>query len=132
MPKIRVAPKADRTFDGIVFDSKSEAERYLELKVLERGNVIGHLELQPEFRVSINGIHFCTYTADFRYYDFVREIWVVEDVKSAYTDKDPAFRLRRKAAELYHNVQIDSVIKGKPLTRKRGKGKNKKVSGPDL
>lgn len=131
MSKIRVAPKADRTYDGIVFHSKTEAERYLELKMLERFNDIGHLELQPQFKVEINDRHFCTYTADFRYYDFTREEWVIEDVKSTYTDKDPAFRLRRKAAELYHDVTIHSVIGGKRLTKKKEKGKKKKVSGPD-
>lgn len=35
--------------DGIKFDSKHEAERYLELKLLERGKVISDLRLQVKF-----------------------------------------------------------------------------------
>lgn len=33
--------------DGIKFDSKLEAERYAQLKILERAGVIRELELQP-------------------------------------------------------------------------------------
>ena len=34
--------------DGIAFDSKREAERYAELKLLERAGEISYLQLQPE------------------------------------------------------------------------------------
>jgi len=39
-PKFKVSPKADRTFDGITFDSKGEAKRYLELKLAEKAGAI--------------------------------------------------------------------------------------------
>ena len=35
--------------DGLVFDSKAEYSRYLELKELEKQNIISDLELQPQF-----------------------------------------------------------------------------------
>lgn len=97
--------------------------RYLGLKTLERHGAISCLELQPEYKVEINGDHFCTYTADFRYFDALRDQWVIEDVKSAFTNKDPASRLRRKAAELYHGILVEIVIDGQPLTRGRGRRK---------
>ena len=37
--------------DGIKFDSKREAQRYQELKLLEKGGVISNLELQPKFEL---------------------------------------------------------------------------------
>ena len=36
--------------DGITFDSKAEARRYGELKLLERAGEITSMELQPTFR----------------------------------------------------------------------------------
>jgi hypothetical protein len=42
------------TVDGITFDSKHEKERYLQLKLLERGGVISDLRLQVEFELIPN------------------------------------------------------------------------------
>lgn len=35
--------------DGIKFDSKKEAQHYMELKLLQRAGEISNLELQPRF-----------------------------------------------------------------------------------
>lgn len=95
------------------------------LKVAEREGAISQLELQPEFPVEINGEHFCTYTADFKYFDALRDQWVIEDVKSRWTEKEPSGRLRRKAAELYHNILVEIVIGGRTLTLSRRRRKKK-------
>jgi hypothetical protein len=102
--KFKVAPVAERTLDGILFASKKEMARYADLKMLEKGKVISNLELQPSFPVSINDTHFCTYTADFRYEENGQTI--IEELKSSGTAKDPAYRLRKKAAELYYGIKI--------------------------
>jgi hypothetical protein len=116
-----VSSKEERTMDGIVFDSRSEMERYADLKLLQRGKVIRNLELQPTFPVEINGAHFCTYTADFAYVNEYDQK-IVEDVKSAGTEKDTAFRLRKKAAELFYGIQIFSVDKsGNEMKSRRRK-----------
>ncbi|MBN1114444.1 MAG: DUF1064 domain-containing protein, partial [Oligoflexia bacterium] len=39
------------TVDGITFDSKKEADRYSELKLLERAGKIKDLILQPKFEI---------------------------------------------------------------------------------
>mgnify|MGYP006276535269 CR=1 FL=1 len=127
MSKYRVAPKAQRTLDNIVFDSKTEMERYKELTILAKAGVIRHLEIQPEFKTFINNQLFCTYTADFRYYDEDHQKWVIEDVKSNGTIKDAAFKLRKKAAELYHGVEITVILNGKPLTSRKKKAKLEKL-----
>jgi hypothetical protein len=104
-----VAPKIDRTVDGITFDSKKEATRYATLKLLERAGKIEDLRLQQKFPVDIKGSHFCTYTADFCYWDVDLGREVIEDTKSTGTAKDAAYRLRKKAAELSHGIKIDEV-----------------------
>ena len=43
--------------DGIKFDSKAEAERYKELKILERAGKIRGLRLQPKYLLQDNFNH---------------------------------------------------------------------------
>ena len=106
-----VADKAERTVDGIVFDSRREAERYGELKLRERAGLIGHLEIHPYWDVMLRGRKFCRYTADFSYRDILAEgALVVEDVKSrGGTSRDAAYRLRKKAAELAFGFKVTEV-----------------------
>ena len=107
--RFNVAPVVERTMDGIVFASKKELKRYAELKLLQRAGEVQDLELQPEFRVSINDQHYCTYTADFAYTQKGERI--VEELKSTGTAKDAAYRLRKKAAELFYGIKIKVIIK---------------------
>jgi len=91
--------------DGITFDSKREAARYMELVLLERAGEISHLELQPSFVCMVNGHKICTYKADFRYFSASNSI--VEDVKGM---KTPVYRLKKKLVEaLYPGVKIQEI-----------------------
>ena len=113
-PRFTVSPKANRSLDGVTFDSKLEMYRYAELRQREKSGIICELTLQPEFRIPINGHHFTTYTGDFRYRMVDTGEIVVEDVKGrgkGGTAGDAAFRLRKKAAELYFGIKIMVVSK---------------------
>lgn len=85
--------------DGIRFDSRKEAARYQELKLLERGGVIQNLELQPRFllqdKFKLDGVIYrkIEYVADFKYWDKEKEEWIVEDVKGV---KTPVYKLKKK------------------------------------
>jgi len=117
------------TIDGITFDSKREAKRYTELKLLEKAGHITHLELQPEYQITINGAKICKYKADFRYFTVraennersynskgewqtptmtgQKEGQIVEDVKGF---KTPIYRLKKKLVEAsYPGTQIKEV-----------------------
>ena len=98
--------KAVRTeVDGITFDSKREAARYMELMLLQRAGEIERLELQPKYDCIVNGRKICTYRADFRY--FTKESSVVEDVKGM---KTAVYRLKKKLVEaLYPGVTIQEI-----------------------
>jgi hypothetical protein len=88
--------------DGITFDSKKEANRYCELKLLERAGKIKDLSLQhqfvlqPPFRKNGKSIREITYIADFVYFDLEQMKNVVEDVKG-YKTKE--YMLKRKMFE---------------------------------
>lgn len=88
--------------NGITFDSKLEAKRFCELKLLEKANKIEDLQLQPSFELQPtfkkNGktIRAITYKADFSYYDKERQEQVIEDTKGMKT-KD--YILKKKMFE---------------------------------
>lgn len=73
--------------DGIKFDSLKEARRYSELKILERAGEIKELELQPKYELlpKQEGERAVVYKADFMYFDFQVQGFVVEDVKGMKT-----------------------------------------------
>ena len=90
--------------DGIVFDSKKESRRYLELKLLEREGEISNLELQPKYEFKVNGVRIGSYKPDFRYLDSDGQL-VVEDCKSP-ASKTTAYRLRKKMMLALHSIEI--------------------------
>lgn len=99
--------------DGITFDSKKEAERYCELKLLCRGKAISNLmrqvkyELVPAVRlggkVAQRAIN---YYADFVYIDAKTGKTVVEDVKGFRTQ---AYRMKKKMMLEKYGIQIREV-----------------------
>ena len=88
--------------DGIRFASKREAERYAELKLLERMNLISELALQPRFTFPPG----FAYVGDFQYRAADGKL-TIEDVKGVET---PVFRLKRKCLEyFYPNVRLEVI-----------------------
>lgn len=120
------------TIYGITFDSKKEANRYCELKMLERAGEISCLETQKKYvlipayydsypRFGKNGKRLkdgqkciereCAYYADFCYIDRDGQ-YVVEDVKG---HKDPAsasyakYTIKRKLMLEEYGIRIREV-----------------------
>lgn len=97
--------------DNIRFDSKKEATRYGELKLLEKAGEITALQLQPEYQIIINSKLICKYKADFEYVqigcDFSK---VVEDVKGLRKGAAWAmYRLKKKLVEAQYGITIQEV-----------------------
>jgi hypothetical protein len=90
--------------DGITFDSKREAARYAELRLLEKRGFIRQLKLQPEFVFMADGKPMFKYRADFRYFE--GKGCVIEDVKGVRT---AVYRLKKKLIEAQFNVKITEV-----------------------
>lgn len=94
--------------DGIEFDSAKEAKRYGELRLMERGKLIGKLEIQPRFPIEVNGQKVCTYVGDFSYRNLAGDL-TVEDVKSDFTRKLPVYRLKRKLMKAALGIDVVEV-----------------------
>lgn len=101
------------TIDGIKFDSKREASRWLELKMLERAGEISHLQRQVKYELipsqKIDGKVVerpCSYIADFVYHELASNEVVVEDTKGF---KTPEYILKRKLMLYIHGIRIKEV-----------------------
>lgn len=83
------------TIEGLTFDSKKEAKRYQDLKLLEQANIIQNLVRQIPFELipSQNGERAVKYIADFMYVETATGKIFVEDVKGYHTD---AYKIKRK------------------------------------
>lgn len=98
------------TVDGHTFDSIREAERYRELKLLEKGKEIRNLVLQPRFLLQDeffdkNGVKHkkIEYVADFLYIDKAGRN-IVEDVKGVLTD---VYKIKKKMFLKIYDEQYD-------------------------
>jgi len=96
------------TVDGITFDSKAEAARYRDLRMMERAGIIRDLELQPVFPLIINDQKVGRYIGDYRYYDKEKEQVIVEDVKSSAT-RTAVYRLKVKIVAALYGVDVQEV-----------------------
>ncbi len=92
--------------DGHTFDSQKEHRRYCELKLLQLGNEISGLELQPRYRIAIGEKVICTYVADFKYFDNRTGEHVTEDVKGVRT---PVYKLKKKLMAAVHNIDVVEI-----------------------
>ncbi len=92
--------------DGIIFASKKEAGRYIELKVMRDAGLIKNLELQPKFECFVNDYKICRYKADFRYWNIPNGCSVTEDSKGYAT---AVYKLKKKIVRAIFGVEIQEV-----------------------
>lgn len=112
------------TIEGITFDSQKEANRWKELKLMEKAGEITELKRQVKFKLiptirepvcemSSQGVfkkgrlleRECSYIADFVYKNRLG-FQVVEDVKGYRTE---AYIIKRKLMLWLHHIQIQEI-----------------------
>lgn len=109
--------------DGIKFDSKLEAERYAQLKIMEHAGVIRALELQPSFDLlpsfRKNGKTWrkTVYRADFRYILAKDDRIIIEDVKGSTAVITDVFRLKQKLFEYKYPEYTISIVTSKDIKK---------------
>lgn len=99
--------------DGITFDSKLEARRYQELKLMERAGEISGLQLQvkyvliPSQKLNNKVVERAvTYVADFVYTLKSSGESVVEDTKGMKTKE---YIIKRKLMLYVHGIRVKEV-----------------------
>lgn len=116
--------------DDIRFDSRKEANRYCQLKLLQKGNVISNLELQKKFVLipaqyaadetitlksgktkTVKGKCLereVAYFADFAYTDNKTGEYIVEDTKSPIT-RTKEYIIKRKLMLERYGIRINEI-----------------------
>lgn len=107
--------------DGITFDSRKEARRYIDLKNMAKAGLISDLRLQvpylliPQHRepdiIGPKGGHrkgrviekACYYVADFVYYDEQARERIIEDCKGVKTE---VYKIKRKLMYDRYGIRI--------------------------
>ena len=101
--------------DGQEFDSRHEAERWIELRYMERAGLIHHLQRQvkyvliPTQRDEITGKLLereAAYIADFTYRDRQTHKLVVEDTKDFRTE---LYKLKKKLMLYRHGIVVKEI-----------------------
>ena len=116
------------TSDGVVHDSKKEADRWCELKLFERAGKISDLKRQVPYelipaqyetvpRYSKTGARLkdgqrcaekgVVYICDFEYIENGKR--VVEDVKSPATRKKESYIIKRKLMRFFYGIAVREV-----------------------
>lgn len=119
-------------YNGIVFDSKKERDRYIVLLDAQERGEISHLETQvkyilipairEEYEVELKTKTIVktrtlqkaiTYTADFRYFHNDHQAWIVEDVKASPNAAalDKAFVIKEKMMFALKGIKVRRVYK---------------------
>lgn len=99
-PKYRNRPKR---IDGIYFPSGKEAQRYLDLQLLQKAGAITGLILHPRYPLEVMSVVLGEYIADFQYYE--RGQKVVEDVKSKIT-RTPIYRWKIRHLKAQYGIEV--------------------------
>lgn len=93
------------TSDGIKHDSQKEANRWCELKLLERAGKISGLQRQVKFELipKQDGERAIYYIADFVYHNAEDGKMVVEDVKGFRTKE---YKLKKRMLLYFKGIKI--------------------------
>ena len=115
LPIMRKYRNTKTVVDGETFDSRKEANRYCELRLMERAGEISELRRQVAFTLIpaqyVDGKYAerpVKYVADFVYVDRSTGKTVVEDVKSDAT-VTPEYVIKRKLMLYRFEIQIKQV-----------------------
>lgn len=123
-PKTNKYKNQNIIVDNIKFDSKKEANRYFELRTLEKAGKIADLKRQVKYilipaqrepdKIGVRGgitkgkliERECAYIADFVYKDLEKGELVVEDTKGFRT---PEYIIKRKLMLYQYGIRIKEI-----------------------
>lgn len=90
--------------DETEFDSKLEARRFRELKLMEKAGVISQIQVHKHWDLHVNNIKIGYYEADFTYQEGGQT--VIEDTKGFIT---PIYRWKKKHVLAEYGIEIREI-----------------------
>ena len=101
-----VAAKSDRTYKGIVYDSKAEAKRAFELDMLKAAGKVMWWERQIAFPLLVEGKLICKFVVDFEVHAPTEKYY--EEIKGWET---PEYKLKLKLFKALYPFVDYRIIK---------------------
>lgn len=95
--------------DGIRFDSKHEAQVWVDLKLREKAGEIRNLQRQVSFPLEVAGTRIQRWRADFVFWEqggHVGWTWIVADAKSPHTAALPAWKRTKALFESLYGMEV--------------------------
>lgn len=99
--------RADRTYNGVIYDSKREAKHAMELDILKAAGRVLKIERQIPFELRVNDRKVCKIVIDFRVTWHTGDV-VLQEIKG-YATKD--WIIKRKLFEALHPELKYEVIR---------------------
>ena len=106
LPKVNKYNAKKVVIDGIMFDSKKEAARYNELKLMQKAKVIHRLEVHPKYPIKINDTKVCDVELDFSYQCYAEDR-IIEHHEDVKGKDNPMSQLKRKMVEAYYGINVE-------------------------
>lgn len=97
-------------YNGMMFDSRKERDRYIDLQLMAKAGMISDLQRQVHFQLLPPEGPYrrpLEYIADFTY--MLGNELVVEDVKSEATKRDKVYRIKKRLLFQMCGYEIDEV-----------------------
>jgi hypothetical protein len=112
--KYGVAPKADRTYNGIVYDSKAEAQFASRLDLWKKVGTVVSWRRQIPLELLVKGVRICKLIVDFdvTWRDEPAELIELKGVET------PVYKLKIKLARALYGPNIIKVLRPADLKRK--------------
>ena len=92
--------------DGRSFQSRHEAERYWQLRLMEMAGEIRDLELQPVYVLHVGGVRIGEWRGDFRYQRVRDGVIVTEDAKGM---RLALFKWKKRHVEAEYGIRVIEV-----------------------
>ena len=107
--KFRVAPKAQREFNGKTYHSKKEKEYAQKLSLLKKAGEIKGYQEQVKMSIDVNGQHICNYILDFLVEENngVKRYIDVKGYKGGFAYN--VFKLKSKLITAIYGIVIEEV-----------------------
>lgn len=96
-------------FNGVKYHSRLEARYAALLSLREKAKEVEGVKRQERFPLEVNGQKIGTYIADFSFFDKVKKVNRVVDVKGVETD---VFKMKKKLMKAVHGIDVEIIKAG--------------------
>lgn len=96
-------------YNGVKYHSRLEAKYAALLDIRQKAKEVENIKRQERFPLEVNGEKIGTYVADFSFFDKVKKVNRVVDIKGVETD---LFKIKKKLMKAVHGIDVEIIKSG--------------------